>query len=58
MTREEKQAVRTLVRSIDTLLTNMADCGDYEDAETGTIRPDVNAIEKAIAEVNKLVIGG
>ncbi len=58
MTREEKQAVRTLIRHVDDLLTNMADAGDYENPETGEIRADVNAIEKSIAEVNGLVIGG
>ncbi len=55
MTNEEKQVVNNLLNKIDSLLTNMADCGDYEDAESGNIRPDVDAVERAIANVNKLV---
>lgn len=55
MTSEEKQVVNNLLNQIDSLLTNMADCGDYEDSESGNIRPDVDAVERALANVNKLV---
>ena len=54
---KEKRVINQLLNDLEELLSNMADAGDYEDAD-GNPRSDVNALEKDISKVLLLLREG